>query len=461
VAIRGTRLDGHAFIDEAVARGAAAVVAERLPDHNPGVPVVVVPDARKALAGFAAAWYGFPGNRIPLVGITGTFGKTSVLATLETVMRHAGIPIGVIGSEVIGARVLDRFRRSTPLTTPDAISLQSTLAEIADAGARAAAMEVTSQALAQERVHGLAFSLGVFTNVRPLEHRESHGTFRAYVAAKRRFFDHIAPGAPVIYTAGERVIRELIRHRDVTPVGCGLGGSVPVRVAYRVSGLEHTEVRLCVRRALPSVGLRKQLGPLELEFTLPLLGRTHAVNACLAATAALILGAPPGHVAKAMATLPPVKRRTEVIHRGRFTVLDDAASHPESLNALFELICQIPHRRLVIVAAIRGRRGVELNQRYGEALAIWSERMPIDFLVATSSVDAVGETDRVEAAEREAFVSAVSRAGIRNRVYDRLEKAIGAGLARVRDGDLLVLLGAQGMHHGAELLREAMRAGAG
>ncbi|HWV57208.1 MAG TPA: Mur ligase domain-containing protein, partial [Longimicrobiales bacterium] len=81
VAIRGTRLDGHAFIDEAVARGAAAVVAERLPDQNPGVPVVVVPDARKALAGFAAAWYGFPGNRIPLVGITGTFGKTSVLAT--------------------------------------------------------------------------------------------------------------------------------------------------------------------------------------------------------------------------------------------------------------------------------------------------------------------------------------------------------------------------------------------
>lgn len=458
VAVRGTRLDGHAFIEEAVERGAAAVVAER-GTRDVGVPVLLVPNARRALAALAAAWYGFPAHRIPIVGITGTFGKTSVLSALEAVMRSAGRPIGVIGSEIIGVRVADRFRHETPLTTPDAVSLQRALARIVAAGAPAAAMEVTSQALVQERVHGISFAAGVFTNLRPLEHRESHGTFRAYAAAKRRFFEHLAAGAPVVYTAGERAVRKMVRAHDVAPISCGMGGPVAVRVEHRMPDLASTAVRMTVRRPLPALG-GGCVAPLGLEFQLPLLGRTHALNACLGATVALLLGAPPESVADGLSALPPVRRRAELVHAGRFTVIDDAATHPESLGALFELVCRIPHRRLHIVAAIRGRRGVELNRRYGEAIAIWSERVPIRTLIATASEEAVEEADWVEPAERTAFLAPLERAGVRLRFLGRLDEAIATALELVGGDDLLVLTGAQGMHRGAEILeRELRRAG--
>src|SRR5690606_27262359 len=149
---------------------------------------------------------------------------TSVLSMLAVILARAGIAAGTIGS--LGIRFGDSVR-ATRLTTPDAFTLHAALAQMLAGGARLAAMEVTSHALVQHRVHGLRFALGIFTNLTLLEHLEYHGSFRRYVEAKLRYFDHLEMHAPLVYAAGDRLVHALVRdRRAVTPVGCGPGGPV-------------------------------------------------------------------------------------------------------------------------------------------------------------------------------------------------------------------------------------------
>ncbi|MFW6201052.1 MAG: Mur ligase family protein, partial [Gemmatimonadota bacterium] len=198
IAIAGVQADGHTFAAEAARRGAAAIVAERsIPFAGP--PVIVVDSSRRALAAIAAAWFGRPADRLRLVGITGSLGKTSILMMLSSILDGADGRVGIVGS--LGARLGERGER-TRLTTPDAWDLHRILRWMADAGAERVIMEATSHALEQERLHGLAYELGVFTNLVPLEHGEYHGSFRGYVETKRGFLDRLEPHAPIVYGAG-------------------------------------------------------------------------------------------------------------------------------------------------------------------------------------------------------------------------------------------------------------------
>src|SRR5690606_25179799 len=160
-------------------------------------------------------------------------------------------------------------------------------------------------------------------------------------------------------------VRQMIRGRKVVPVGCGAGGPVAVRVTHRLLDVSQTELRLRFRQ-LPD--LRREIHwPGTLTLKLPLLGRTHATNAGLATAAALLLGVQPETVSRARASFPPPERRLEVVHRGRFTVLDDTASHPEALNVVFEVARALPHKRLHIAVAVRGKRGDKLNAQFAES----------------------------------------------------------------------------------------------
>jgi UDP-N-acetylmuramyl tripeptide synthase len=212
VAVRGRERDGHGYIDEALQRGAAAVLASRDVGELT-VPVARVEDERRALAELAAQWYGRPADRLRLVGVTGTFGKTTVLAMLEAILNEAGQSAGVIASDAVGVRLNGRMYQENELTTPDAVTLQRLLALMVAQGVELAAIEVTSQALEQRRVHGLSFGLGVFTNIKLLEHMEYHGSFGRYVEAKSTFFDHFRAGAPLIYDADDETLRQLVKGR--------------------------------------------------------------------------------------------------------------------------------------------------------------------------------------------------------------------------------------------------------
>jgi UDP-N-acetylmuramoyl-L-alanyl-D-glutamate--2,6-diaminopimelate ligase len=456
VAVAGASVDGHALLGEAAARGAAAFVVEHEPAEPPaGIPLLRVPDSRRALAELAAAWHGHPAQGLPLIGISGTIGKTSVLSMLEAIARAASIPLGSIGSLGVGmAGELD----PTGYTAPDALRLHGTLAELRQAGAAAVAMEVTSHALTQRRVHGLALQLGVFTNLVPFEHMDYHRTFRGYVDAKAQFFDLLEPGAPLIYNVDDRAVRGVVRDRPLHRIGCGMARTACVRVVMDAVSSEGIRFDLDVRRPLP----RLDGGTVErqrIPIALPLLGRSNALNAGLAAAAALWLGAEPDQVQSALAAFPAARRRMEIVHRGDFLVLDDTVGHPDSLSAVFEVVEQLGVERIHIVFGIRGMRGVRINRRLAETLAIWVAQRPATRLFVTTASDTADERNRVQPREHAAFTDVLRGAGIAFEEQDRTAAAVAAALEGVSPNEIVLLLGAQGLDRANEFVQQRLRGG--
>jgi len=218
-ALPGARQDGHAFAAEAARRGAVAVVAERPVDCAPAL-LLLAPSARRAMALAAAALHGHPGNDLALAGVTGTNGKTTVSYLVEACAVAAGWPCGVVGT------ITHRFpgvTRPASHTTPESTEIQALLAEMRQAGARLAVMEVSSHALAQERVAGLRFQAAGFTNL-TRDHLDYHGDMEGYFAAKRRLFvEHLAPGGTAVINArdpfGARLADQLGPGREIWRYG--------------------------------------------------------------------------------------------------------------------------------------------------------------------------------------------------------------------------------------------------
>src|SRR2546427_7661434 len=188
VAVPGFKQDGRRFIPDAVRRGAAVVVTEGEPVADLAVAQVLVPSTRVSLARLAGAYYGHPSRQLTLIGITGTNGKTTTSYLVEALLRARGQATGVIGTIQY---VLGDETRPANQTTPEALELQSMLAHMRDRGIGGVAMEVSSHALALARADGLAFDVGVFTNLTQ-DHLDFHGTLDAYRLAKRRLLELLA-----------------------------------------------------------------------------------------------------------------------------------------------------------------------------------------------------------------------------------------------------------------------------
>ncbi|CAN5819233.1 UDP-N-acetylmuramoyl-L-alanyl-D-glutamate--2,6-diaminopimelate ligase [soil metagenome] len=451
VAVPGTEEDSRQHARQAVERGAIVVVSET--SLEVAVPLVLVSDARLALARLAAAAVGNPADQLQLVGITGTLGKTSVLSMLAEILRAAGIATGSIGSLGIEHGASDT---ATSNTTPGALELQRALSEMVAAGTRVLAMEVTSHALTQGRVHGLTYDVGIFTNLTMLEHLEYHASFRAYVDAKRLFLKHLRPSAPLIFPAGDRAVSQMVRAHGGPLISCGGTPGAVVSVRRHRLGVAGTRISLSVRRALPGPDGRT-IPPHAFPLELATLGRTNVNNAVLATVAALCLGAEAAAAQSALASLQPPRRRLQIIRREGPCIIDDTVGHPDSITGVFEVAERIPHRRLHVVFCIRGQRGPVINERDAEALAIWSRRVPVHRFISTSAVDTADERNTVTAGERDAFLRVITSAGLPHTHHDRLEDAIDAALDGCGHRDLLLLLGAQGMDTGAAIIANAHR----
>lgn len=451
VAIPGSAADGHTFVADAARRGAAAIVVERDVGGVLDVPLVRVGNARQALAELAAEWYGRPADRLTLIGITGTAGKTSTLALLEAALAAAGMRVGSIGS--LGLHVQGESHDRTVYTTPDPLQLHAGLARLVAAGSEVVAMEATSHALVQDRVHGLRYRIGVFTNLLPLEHAEYHDSFDDYIQAKSLFFNLLEPGAPLIYNADDPGTRALIEGRhDLSGVGVGADHGPDVRVSAETTTADGCRFSLDILAAMPRLG-GGVVPAGRLDLQLRLLGLPSRMNAALAVVAALVAGAEPAAIARALTTFPPPRRRLEIVHRGRFTLLDDTVGHPESIIAFFDVVEKLSPHRVHIAFAVRGQRGDRINRENGEALAIWARRLDLATLVVTRAADTVDDLNRVEDEEYRAFVEPLRERAVAFEELDRLEPAVHAVLERAGDGDVVGLLGAQAMDGGQDIAR--------
>jgi UDP-N-acetylmuramoyl-L-alanyl-D-glutamate--2,6-diaminopimelate ligase len=345
------------------------------------------------------------------------------------------------------------------MTTPDASSIHRSLREMVDAGVTTAVMEVTSHGIALRRVAGLTFEVGGLTNLVPDEHLDFHGTAEHYLRTKARFFDMLKPGAPLVVSWDDAHVRNLVADAGIARVrpviGVSAEGDREADVA--VSGLRcdaagsvfALEIRRSMRRADGS-----ELAPTAIPLVLPVLGVHQVANAALAAVVALLAGGAPTGVTESVAELAPIHRRMQVVRQASPAVLDDTVGNPRSVDSVFATIRAIPHQSLRIAFGIRGSRGPAINRRLATALAraLRSARSPVR-LVITASEDRAGARDRVRDDEREAVLAVLREEGVAFSYEPALEAAVRRALEGSGEGDLVLLLGAQGMDGAADVAR--------
>jgi UDP-N-acetylmuramoyl-L-alanyl-D-glutamate--2,6-diaminopimelate ligase len=428
-ALKGTRADGHDFAAAAARAGAVAVVAERPVDAG-AAPLLLAANARRAMALAAANFHGHPGDRLLLGGVTGTKGKTTVSYLVESAAAAAGIPCGVVGT------VTWRWpgaSRPASHTTPESTELQAALAEMVEAGARLAVLEVSSHALAQERVAGLAFRAAAFLNL-SRDHFDYHRDFEDYFLAKRRLFEHLATDGQAVVNAGDghgaRLAAEL-RGLGRRVWRFGAPGAELLAREARV-GLDGIEAVLGTPRG-------------ELRIRSPLTGRHNLENLLAAAGLALGLGLDPGAVARGLSTCPGAPGRLERIEAGGVAAFVDYAHTDAALSAACAALRALGPRRLLVVFGCGGDRDPGKRPLMGRAAGAAA-----DLVVVTSDNPRGEDPEAIIAAivpgVEQAGLSRVSpaeaRTGARGYLVlpDRRE-AIAVALGAARPGDAVLIAG--------------------
>jgi UDP-N-acetylmuramoyl-L-alanyl-D-glutamate--2,6-diaminopimelate ligase len=343
-AIRGGRSDGLDHVSEAVARGAVAVVSDRPAPEGAGgdVPWVTVERPRLALALAAARLAGDPAERLVLAGVTGTNGKTTTTLLLSAILgRHFGAA-GFLGT--IGYRT-GRREMEAPRTTPDATVIQALLAEMVDQGLKAAALEVSSHALALDRVAGCRFDAAVFTNL-TRDHLDFHRDMEDYYSAKAMLFGMRKPGAAAVVNVDD-------------PYGARLAGQVasPVsRVSSRGAPADvSADAILCDLGGVSFDLVRPDLPGFRIES--PLLGRFNVDNLLAAAAAGLSLGFSEEEIADGCARVRTVPGRLERVEAGQpFPIVVDYAHTPDALERLLLAVRELTDLKIVLVFGAGGDR---------------------------------------------------------------------------------------------------------
>jgi UDP-N-acetylmuramoyl-L-alanyl-D-glutamate--2,6-diaminopimelate ligase len=412
--VPGTKLDGHDFAAEAVARGATTVLVERWLPLGEGVTQVRVSSVRGAMGPVASAFYGRPSERMILVGVTGTNGKTTTTYILEGIFRAAGLVPGVIGTT--GARVAGQ---PVPIerTTPEAPDFHRLLAEMLERGVGAVAMEVSSHGLDQHRVGGARYSCSVFTNLSQ-DHLDYHGTLEDYYRAKARLFTpEMSDRAAVNLDApeGRRLVKEIGRALPVLTYGVAADADV------RATGVE-----------VRSAGVSFRVGDREVRS--PLRGAFNVQNILAALAAARQVGIGEEAAIHGVGAVREVPGRFEPVEAGqRFLVVVDYAHTPDSVeNALRAARPLAAGHRVVVVLGCGGDRDRGKRPLMGEA----ATRLA-DLAVITSdnprSEDPLGIIAEIEPGAR--------RGGGSYLVEPDRREAIRLALRKARPGDVVVIAG--------------------
>lgn len=412
--VRGQTQDGHDHAGRAVEAGAAALVVEHeVPLPGRRVPQLVVGNCRAAMGTLAAPFFGDPSRVVAVAGVTGTNGKTTTTYLLESIFRASGDPAGLIGT--VETRVAGRAAPAAR-TTPEAVDIQRLLRQMADAGAKRCALEVTSIGIESGRTTGINFDVAVFTNL-TLDHLDYHGNMERYYAAKARLFTSPAPRAAVI-NADDPYGRRLAGELPYTPLRFGTDSEADV-VAVDVVA----DSRGSVFRAV-GCGL-------DLPLSVRLPGLFNVSNALAAASAAVKMGISPEAIAAGIAGLASVPGRFEPVDEGQgFLVVVDYAHTPDALANVLSAARNLTDGRVLAVFGCGGDRDRSKRPQMGKAAVRLSD-------VAYATSDNPRGEDPVEILNQiEAGMT-----GGEYRVIVEREQAIAEALAGAAPGDVVVIAG--------------------
>lgn len=417
VALSGQYDDGWRYAPEAVARGATLVVTDR--PLSPQLPHVLVENPRQALAILAQAFHNEPSRRFRLTGVTGTNGKSTVTHLLEAIFAAADFTTGVSGT--VYQKLGDQIQEAA-MTTPDALALGRLFRAMADLGTAEVAMEVSSHALEQERVTGLAFDTAVLTNLRR-DHLDYHHDLASYWRAKERLFHLLVESPKPNPTA-------VINSDDLTGAGLRLPSRLRIVTFGLAPAADVSATNMIFRGWTTSFRLRTPTGETTVHLGRP--GRFNVENALAAAAVAFSRGLDLSVIRYGLETAGPLAGRCEVIIKKPYTVMIDFAHNPAGLEALLEMARNYTNSRVILVFGAEG--GKDPGKRQG--MGAVAGRLA-DLTILTSDNIHYEEPGRIAAQVAEGLRQSGGRYHLE---LDR-RRAIEAALSSARPGDLVLIAG--------------------
>ncbi len=427
VAVRGYCTDGHRFIRRAVEGGAVAVICEEFPpDPDVSTLYIRVSDARKALAEAARIFYNYASDRLLIIGVTGTNGKTTTAKLITAMLNAGGIPAGYIGTNLcrIGARDIPLDR-----TTPEAHGLHALFSEMVAAGCRAAVMEVSSHALVLQRVYGIRFHAALFTNL-SMEHLDFHASMQEYASAKQQLFDQLAPEGFAVFNIDDPYAVQMAERIAPEKIYCCSlrSGAAPVFSCcrfFKADILQSTLASSTVTLHFPDTVMTMQVG-------LP--GVFNVMNELEAAAIGSGMGLAPEVICRSLSEISTVEGRMERIgdRSQGGSVFVDYAHTPDALfKALDTLRSLKPERsRLIVVFGCGGNRDRLKRPEMGR--------------IASETADEVIITaDNPRDEDPELILDEIER-GITGSRYRRISdrsEAIRAAVSMLKQGDVLLVAG--------------------
>ena len=333
IAVKGTQTDGHQYIAAAEEKGAVAIVCEKTPEKlSPNVAYITFPNVQSIMGKLATAFYGNPSQKLKLVGVTGTNGKTTIATLLYELFRKMGHRCGLLSTV---CNYIDGTPHPSTHTTPDVVSLNRLLGQMVDAGCEYAFMEVSSHALDQERTGGLEFAGAIFTNL-TRDHMDYHETMENYLKAKKSFFDNLPRNAFAITNLDDK------------------NGPVMVQNCHGDIKSYSTRTICDYRARLVETHLDGML--LEFnnrEFATLLTGRFNISNLLAIYGAAVELGKEPEEVLRIMSTLKPVSGRFEALHSPQgFSAIVDYAHTPDAIKNVLGTVNDVLRGRGNIITVV-------------------------------------------------------------------------------------------------------------
>ncbi|MDR0700720.1 MAG: UDP-N-acetylmuramoyl-L-alanyl-D-glutamate--2,6-diaminopimelate ligase [Tannerella sp.] len=342
VAIKGTELDGHSFINDAISNGATAVICQDMPEtKDDKITYILVEDSAEALGTVASEWYGNPSQKLILTGVTGTNGKTTVATLLFEIFNSIGHNSGLIST--VQNRIIDKILPATH-TTPNAIEINALLAEMLKAGCYYVFMEVSSHAIDQKRISGLRFMGGVFTNL-TRDHLDYHKTFEAYRDTKKKFFDGLDYYAVAVTNIDDRNGDFMLQNTEALKYTYSIRAMADYKGKIIDYDFKGTTVKLN-----------------GIEVTTPFVGKFNASNITAVFGAAIALGLEADETATAISTLKPVVGRFQTFNAlAGYTVIVDYAHTPDAVTNVLNTIHNVANkysiaRKIITVVGCGGDR---------------------------------------------------------------------------------------------------------
>lgn len=415
VAQPGTKVDGHDFIGKAVESGAVAVVCQQVPAGAPeGTTYVVTKDSSKALGEMAANFYGHPSRSLKLIGITGTNGKTTTVTLLHRMFRMMGHHVGLVSTIV---NKIDEEELATGHTTPDSLELNQLLRRMVDAGCDYCFMEVSSHAVVQQRIAGVEFAGGIFSNITH-DHLDFHKTMANYIAAKKGFFDGLPATAWALVNIDDKNGRVMVQNTKAKVSTYGLNQMGDFHCKIIEEGFEGMHLGINGR-----------------EVWCRLVGRFNAYNLLAIYGAAVLSGAKEDEVVRLLSTLEPAPGRFQYVSGRGITAIVDYAHTPDALQNVIETIDAIrrPTQQLITVVGCGGDRDKTKRPEMAQIACKGSDK-----LVLTSDNPRTEKPDSI-LDDMEAGLTA-EQLSHTVRITDR-RQAIRTACMMAREGDIILIAG--------------------